>query len=239
MRETLLAFLALSIATTMSLGIMSASIQNSVKQVNREFEVYASAVAAHIMDYAGSRSFDQRTTPDAWLNQGAVPSVDGRPDSTQFTMADSFGMTPACNLFEPFNNVVICDDVSDLHSDTLWQSYQYPVEIVGTDTTFVPFEVNVKVSYVDAASPDAVLSAAYRTPVKKVTVEVRSVQHTQENIPGGAVKIERLITFDQDMAQEQSLTAVEVCFDGVTRHVSSMLVPVYERLGGVTGGCVE
>ena len=66
MRETILALLALSIVTTMSLGIMSASLQNSIKQIDREIEVYGSAVASHVLDYAGSRSFDSRTTPEKW-----------------------------------------------------------------------------------------------------------------------------------------------------------------------------
>ena len=188
MRETILALLALSIVTTMSIGIMSASLQNSIKQVDREMEVYGSAIAANVLDYAGSRSFDSRTTPNSWENFGSPGSP--LPDSTLFDLASSFGSTPDCNLYEPYRDVVICDDLGDIHMDPdEWQPYSYVVEIVDKDTLAIPFEVNTQVTYVNIAYPDSILPASVRTKTKKVTVQVRSVQHRHDNSSSGLVTI--------------------------------------------------
>ena len=238
MRETLLAFLALSIVTTMSLGIMSASLQNSIKQVDREVEVYASAVGAHVMDYIGSRSYDQRTTPNEWLNSATPLMMGTVPDSAQYALAASFGSTPACNLFEPYKDTVICDDIGDVHLDSLWQRYDYVVEIVGTDTLVVPFEVNAQVSYVDASDPAAVLGPSVKTNTKKVTVTVRSVQHRLDNMAGGTVQLERLFSFDEAAAIAEALAAQKVCTkESTTLDVNPSMIPVYESMGGTAGPC--
>lgn len=234
MRETILALLALSIVTTMSIGIMSASLQNSIKQIDREIEVYASAVAAHVLDYAGSRSFDSRTTPNNWENFGEPA------DSTEFNLSSTFGSTPDCNLFEPYNDIVICDDMDDLHMGPGdWQPYDYVVEIVGTDTLVVPFVINTQVEYINLAYPDSSLSASVRTNTKKVTVHVKSLQHHQENLPGGSLTIERVFSYDRIAASAQSLAAVDVCpaGGGATLKVNRLLVPIYESLGGSAGPC--
>ena len=238
MRETLLAFLALSIVTTMSIGIMSATLQKSIKQVDREIEVYASAVAAHVMDYVSSRSFDQRTTPNSWINLGEPLTAGGRPDSTQYTLASNFGQPVGmCNLFEPWTDTVICDDISDVHMDSLWQPYQYVVEVNGADTLAIPFDVNVQVSYVDPDAPLTPLPPSARTTTKRVVVTVRSVQHHLDNMAGGVAIIERLMSFDRDAAIAHSTASVEVCYLSNTLNVNSLLVPIYEDLGGLAGPC--
>ena len=230
MRETILALLALSIVTTMSLGIMSASLQNSIKQIDREIEVYGSAVASHVLDYAGSRSFDSRTTPEKWKL--------GDPDSTDFSLFSTFGQSPDCNLFEPFNDTVICDDLDDLHMGVDdWQPYDYVVEIVDNDTLVVPFVVNTQVSYINIAFPDSVLPVTALTNTKKVKVRVKSLQHKLDNLHSGLVTIERVFTYNPNAAQAQALAAVEVCWAGSTIAVNRLLVPIYESNGGTAGPC--
>jgi|GEM_PF-3470584 len=232
MRETILALLALSIVTTMSLGIMSASLQNSIKQIDREIEVYGSAVASHVLDYAGSRSFDSRTTPENWISSGLDP------DSTEFSLASTFGQSPDCNLFEPFNDTVICDDIDDLHMGADdWQLYDYIVEIVDNDTLMVPFVVNTQVSYINIAFPDSVLPITALTNTKQVTVRVKSLQHKLDNMHSGLVTISRVFTYSQPAAVAQANASVEVCVGGNTIRVNRLLVPIYESNGGTAGPC--
>lgn len=231
MRETILALLALSIVTTMSLGIMSASLQNSLKQIDREIEVYGSAVASHVLDYAGSRSFDSRTTPENW-------GAGADPDSTEFSLFSTFGQSPDCNLFEPFNDTVICDDIDDLHMGVDdWQPYDYIVEIVDNDTLIVPFVVNTQVSYINIAFPDSLLPVTTLTNTKKVTVRVKSLQHKLDNMHSGLVTIERVFTYNPIAATAQFNASVEVCWGGDTIDVNRLLVPIYESNGGTAGPC--
>ena len=232
MRETILALLALSVVTTMSIGVMSASLQNSIKQVDREIEVYSSAVAANVLDYAGSRSFDSRTTPESWDNSGS-PS-----DSTQFDASSSFGSNPDCNLYEPYNDVVICDDVGDLHMESNeWQPYQYVVEVVDGDSLIIPFEVNTRVQYIDLAYPDSTLPSYVRTNTKRITVKVKSKLHDSDNRSGGLVTIERIYAYNGDVAAKHHQASVEVCTGGDTIRANRLLVPIYEKLGGSAGPC--
>ncbi len=229
MRETILAVLALSIVTTMSLGIMSASVKNQIQQIDREMEVYASAVAMNVMDYVSSRSFDERTTPNEWRSQVS------EPDSSEFSFIGDFGTVPACNLFEPYNDTVVCDDIDDVHmADTAWQPYPYVVDTLGT----IPFEVNTRVMYADASSPDVVLRPTARTNTKKVVVSVRSVQHHLEGRHGGSVTVERLITYDKDVAEARENASVPVCTSGgETVYIDETQVSIYESLGSIPGTC--
>ena len=158
----------------------------------------------NVLDYAGSRSFDSRTTPNSWENFGSPGTP--IPDSTQFDLVSSFGSTPNCNLHSPYLDVVICDDLGDLHMDSgEWQPYTYVVEVVDGDTLSIPFEVNTQVSYVNIAYPDSTLPSSVRTKTKKVTVQVRSVQHQHENSARGKVTIERMFTYDADAAIRSTL----------------------------------
>ena len=204
-------------------------------------EVYGSAVAAHVLDYAGSRSFDSRTTPNSWENFGSpvVSSSSLITDSTQFDLPSSFGSSPDCNLYKPYNDSIICDDLGDLHMGADdWQPYKYVVEVVNKDTLSIPFEVNTQVSYVNIAFPDSTLPASVRTNTKKVTVRVRSVQHHLENSSRGQVTIERMYTYDGDVAFEQHKASVLVCDGGGNElHVNRLLVPIYENQGGTAGPC--
>lgn len=227
MRETILALLALSIVTTMSLGVLSTSIHSQLQQIDREIEVYASGVATQVMDYIGSMSFDERTTPDKWKSMGT-------PDSTEFDAFSQFGSATDCNLFEPFSDTVICDDIDDAYMDTLWQPYTYNVDTLGT----IEFEVNAQVYYVNIANPDSVLTGTTRTNTKKVIVNVRSTRHHQENRNGGYVQLERLITYDPIAAAAHAQAAVPVCSgSNVTKYVNNLHVPIYLNQGYSNGAC--
>lgn len=229
MRETILALLALSIVTTMSLGVLSTSIHSQLQQVDREIEVYASGVATQVMDYISSRSFDERTTPDKWKSLGEPA------DSSQFDAFSQFGTggVTKCNLFEPFNDSIVCDDIDDAHMDTIWQPFTYAVDTLGT----FDFEVNAQVFYVDIATPDSVLTGATRTNTKKVIVNVRSAQHHQNNRPGGFVQLERLITYDPVAASAHALASVPVCSGSTTIYVNNLQVPIYLSQGASAGAC--
>lgn len=232
MRETILAVLALSVVTTMSLGIMSTSIQNSIKQIDREIEVYGSAVAGYVMDYVGSLSYDERTIPENWENQSEVG------DDSEFAAFVTFGQSPDCNLFEPYKDVVICDDIGDVHMGNRdWQLYNYLVEVVNGDSLVIPFEVNTQVTYVDPANPDSTLPPSAKTKTKKVVVTVQSVQHRLDNLFGGKVTIERLYSYDKDLAAAHLTAAAEVCDGSNTLKVNPLLVPIYERRGASSGPC--
>lgn len=227
MRETILALLALSIVTTISLGVLSTSIHSQLQQVDREIEVYASGVATQVMDYISSRSFDERTTPDKWKSLGEPA------DSSQFDAFSQFGSATACNLFEPFNDTVICDDIDDAHMDTLWQPFTYAVDTLGT----IDFEVNAQVYYVNITNPDSVLTGVTRTNTKKVIVNVRSVRHHQENRAGGFAQLERLITYDPIAASAHALASVPVCSGSTTIYVNNLQVPIYLSQGASAGAC--
>ncbi len=142
MRETILALLALSIATTMSLNVLSSSIQSQMTHIDREYEVYASNIATQVLDHITSRAFDERTTPNNLAISGTGP------DSTEFTLQSGFGSLAGCNLYQPYLDTVICDDIDDLHMpDSVWQTVNYVA-----DALSFPFEVRADVKYVLSAN---------------------------------------------------------------------------------------
>ena len=236
MRETILAVLALSVVTTMSIGLMSASIKNSIVQVDRELEMYASAVGSQVMDYVSSRSFDQRSTPDRWIKMGAVDM----DDSTQWALTSSFGMPVGveCNLYEPYKDTVPCDDVNDMHMDTMWQRVDHFVDFdADGDSLTVPFEINAQVFYADSSNPDSVLAVGTRTQFKRIVLNIRSVQHRLENRHDLQVTLQRMIAYNQVLADSRALAAIDVCDSGTTYHVDQTLVDVYVANGATVGTC--
>jgi hypothetical protein len=97
--------------------------------------------------------------------------------------------------------------------------------------------VNVRVSYVNSANPYEVLSSNTKTNTKRVVVNVRSVRHHRDNRAGGTLRLERLITFDQMVAEAHAEAALPMCLNTTTMYVNSWHVPIWESQGAASGVC--
>ena len=189
MSQTTLSILALATAMLIAIGQIRWSMQTQNRLVDDELEVMASGVARHVLEFAASRAFDERTTPPQWALLGAPTS------SADFDVSGDFGNVPTCNLADVVLNTVECDDIDDLNMDsTAWQVFPFIME---SDT--MNFEVNVLVFYVDDIDPEVQLSGASKSESKEIVVRVRSPLHVQQNrFKDGLVELRRVFTYDED-----------------------------------------
>ena len=189
MSQTTLGILALATAMLIAVGQLLWTAQTQHRLVDSELEVMASGMARQVLEYAESRSFDQRTTPAQWLALGEPTSA------LDFDVASSFGNTPVCNLSDLSINASGCDDLDDLHMDsTAWQTIPF---VMGADT--MNFQVNVQVFYVDDLTPETRLTGSNRSESKEMVVRVRSPLHLQNNrFTNGLVSLRRVFVYNID-----------------------------------------
>lgn len=129
MQQTLLALLALLIATLLSFNQQQSDVQNQGQVVRAEFEQMALGVAAESAQIIRSRAFDDATI--------GIPS-DSIVPSSEFTSSFSSG-----NDCEPFGGNTTCDDVDDFH-----EMVADPVSFTFPQGEF-DFTVEAEVRYVD------------------------------------------------------------------------------------------
>ena len=230
MRETILALLALSIASSISIALMSTGLQNRHSQLEREIGVMAAAAALQVMDYIDYLAFDERTTPQSINRRGLPPSG----EASSFSIAARFGSNPPCDIAQPYSDLAVCDDIDDVDmKPDEWQLVNFRLK----DSLVVPFEVNVQVIYLDTNSLK-VLPRHLRSDTKKVTIKVRSVLDVEEqNAKNDLVSIERYFTYDENRASALYDRATKVCQKNQTILVDHRLLPLYVRQGGKVGAC--
>lgn len=149
MQQTLLALLALLIATLLSFNQKQAAVQNQGQVVRAELEQMALGVAAQSTQIIRARAYDAATA--------GVPS-DSLVPTSEF--ADSFPTGKDC---EVFGGGTPCDVVDDFHEmGTATVPFTFP-------TGSFDFAVDVEIQYVDANLD----STGSRTDQKKIIVRVQ------------------------------------------------------------------
>ena len=195
MSQTTFAIMALAAAMLIAIAQIRWTMQTQYRLVDDELEVMASGIARQVLEYAESRSFDERTTPTAFLVSPPASPLD-------FDIPANFGNSPVCNFNDLALNLVECDDIDDLHMDsTVWQEIPF---VLQTDT--MKFEVNVEVYYVDDTNPETRLAGSSRSETKEIVVKVRSpIQVQQNRFTNGLVTIKRLFVYDFDKENDRAL----------------------------------
>lgn len=167
MSQTLLALLALSVGSLIMFNQQRARVHSHKNMIHHEVELAATGTAMHILEMAGSRSFDEATTPEGLLAAGAIappmtPSV--------FTPPSGFGApgrgAEGCNLIQPFRTPD-CNDVDDLHGLT-----DVPVQINLSSGHHLDFTASLTVTYVTGVGSET--PSLVPTNYKRVTLRMRS-----------------------------------------------------------------
>ena len=185
MPQTLLALLALVLASLLVFNQQRLATQAQTRMVTDEMELAASGLVSDVMEFAEARSFDEATTVVAIRASGVVPT-----NTSTFTAAGQFGAADrgatGCNLLRP-GLTLACDDVDDL-SGLTW----VPIEIDLADNRRVPFTVRIAVTYVLDATTQTASSVPTRH--KRVSIDVRSpfVRRGTSNV----MHITRVISYD-------------------------------------------
>lgn len=210
MTQTLLALLALVLASFLTFNQQRLTIRSQSNMVTDELELAAAGLASEAMAFIEGRSFDERSTPEKIRDaQGAVPD-----DPSQFSAPSTFGYDGACDYLHPANTPG-CDDVDDL-ADRDWTpvSIELARELVIDPATGKPypdsvrtreldFEIRTDVFYVDTA--DSMVPAALPTRHKRVMMDIRAGYVPGQ--PEGILRVTRVVSYDPikaDMDYENS-----------------------------------
>ena len=144
MQQTLLAFLALLIATLLSFSQQQSSVQNQRQVVRAELQQMALGVAMQTMEMVRARAFDSAvksgsSNPSDFAKEGNFGAVaDCRP------VVSARSDSPACDTIEDFH---VCE-VGTCEDDLPGNAYSTDFELAGGDR--FPFDVAVTVRYVDS-----------------------------------------------------------------------------------------
>ncbi|MFB6229652.1 MAG: hypothetical protein ABEL04_00725 [Salinibacter sp.] len=151
MKQTLLALVALLIATFLSFNQKQARMQSQGQVVRAEMQQMALGVAAQTLQVIRARDFDDATE--------GVPR-----DSIVPTSAFTEAPFSTGNDCQAFGGSDACDDVDDFHEmQTASIPFTFP-------TGKFDFDVDVRVRYVD---PDLQSTGGSRSSRKQVIVEVQ------------------------------------------------------------------
>ncbi len=187
MGQTLLAILALVLASLVSFNQQRNSISNYENMVQNEIEMAAAGTIMHILEFAGSRSYDDHSTPGVMYSRNYLPKYDD-----DFVALDAFGAADrggsGCDLMQPFQTAQ-CNDVDDL--DGL---RAVPVNAELSTGQSLPFTVDIDVEYV--MDREATQSSDESTLHKLVTVTAHS-----DYLPQGEVSIQRVVSYDPVKAE--------------------------------------
>lgn len=188
--------MALAITLLLSFNQLQSHTQSYARQIDDELEVMGSGVARRVLETAKLLSFDERTTPAEWLANGGVD-----PNITDFETSSAFGNVPACDLDEPINNTVDCDDIDDLDTGNTWQSI--PFVFPNGDSLY--FEANVRVHYVSPTDLDTPLGGTSKSEYKLLVVKLRSDLHTEQGrYLNGFIELSRVFNYKKDLAEERA-----------------------------------
>src|SRR5690554_4630403 len=156
MPQTVLAILAMIVATLMGLQQQRGAVHRQMHQIRNELSMQSTAVAEDLIRAIGSKAFDQAT---ADLGEGqTITSPAALTHPSQFGPYD----TPD-------------DDIDDFHGSVGEEYKARAIRVVNTESGEVRddtlrFAVDVRVSYADEINVESVQTQ--RSKVKKVTVTV-------------------------------------------------------------------
>lgn len=210
MPQTLLALLALVLASFLTFNQQRLAIRSQSHMVTDELELAAAGLASEAMAFIEGRSFDENSTPERIAAaSGAVPE-----NESEFSDPNTFGYDGDCNYLHPLDTPE-CDDVDDLAGrDWTPVSIELARELIIDPDTGVPypdsvrtreldFDVRTDVFYVDTAN--SMTPASGKTRHKRVTMDIRA-----NYVPGSAdgfVRVTRVVSYDPikaDMDYENS-----------------------------------
>lgn len=191
MPQTLLALLALMLASLLTLNQQRLTLRSQTNAVTDEIELAAAGLASEIVAFIEARSFDENSTPDAIHSAQKVPA-----SSTEFQQAAAFGAADrgdaGCNLLLPALTPE-CDDVDDLDGID-WT----PATIGLAHDRTLDFEVRTAVYYVD--DPKSMVKASGRTLHKRVVIDVRS-PYVEGDEADGLLRLTRVVSYDPIKAE--------------------------------------
>lgn len=187
MPQTLLALLAMILTSVLAFSQQQNVRNNYTHMVGNEIEMAASGAVMTVLEFIGSRSFDERTTPSAIEAAQTLPL-----DSTHLSAANRFGSydrgTGGCDLMEPFRTPD-CDDIDDLDGIT-----GQTISVTLSTGLTLDFEVDVEVDYVAVADMDAPITTP--TWFKRVIVSAAN-----DLLPFGQIQMERIFAYDPIKAE--------------------------------------
>lgn len=188
MPQTLLALLALVLASFLSFNQQRLSSRSHQNMVSSELELAATGLASEVIEMIGARAFDRTTAPEKIHNAGG--SVPSTPDG--FSPASSFGNNPDCDLLTPGNGAS-CNDVDDVH----WGGWR-PARVDLAHGRYLDFEVRTSVFYVTSA--ESMEPAPSPTLHKRVVMDVRT--DLVPSAPDGILRVTRVLSYDPIKAKK-------------------------------------
>lgn len=216
MQQTLLALLALLVASTTALNRQNAQVSDYRSMINQEMEILAGGIALHVMEMVGARAFDKRTTPVMIDLFGLPMSTSEFTPAFEFSKVESLDQMPAlqpeqilagealpldgvvgethnCNFEQPYLTP-LCNDVDDVATVT-WQAVPFTFH----DGHEVIMQVRIAVDYVEEGDPSLVTDIP--THHKRVIVEVRAPELTSgDSLPSASVHLERVFSYSPERA---------------------------------------
>ena len=188
MPQTLLALLAMILATLVSFNQQRNAVMTYEAMLDNEIEMAATGVFMHVMELIGGRSFDERTTPEGIHAAGTLP-LDPAAD---FSAAGRFGSydrgSSGCDLEKAYVTPD-CDDIDDL------DGIRNAIVSARFDMNrSLDFEIDIDVDYVT----DAAFQVASSVPTrhKRVVVWARN-----PFLPYGEIVLERVYSYDPIKAE--------------------------------------
>jgi hypothetical protein len=191
MPQTLLALLALVVASLLIFNQQRLTTQAQTRMVTDEIELAASGLTSDILEFAEARSFDEATTPPVINAAQSVPaSADRFSAATLFGPADRGAA--GCDLLQP-GLTPECDDLDDLGGLA-----SVPVDVVLANDRRVPFTATLTVDYVTDA--ESMTPSPARTLHKRVSISLRSpfVRRGQSDV----LRATRVISYDPVKAEK-------------------------------------
>lgn len=191
MPQTLLAVLALVLASVVTLNQQRLRVRAHQTMVEEEMELAATGTSMNILELVAARSFDETTTPEGMEGESRL-APPTRPDG--FARPNRFGWSGQCDLQFPVNTPG-CDDVDDLHMSG--RDEWVPVRVGLSGGNWLDFTAYVTVDYVTGVGGETPSSDP--TLFKRVTLRMRSdlVDEGQRDI----LELRRVVAYDPVKAE--------------------------------------
>jgi hypothetical protein len=187
MPQTLLALLALALASLLTFNQQRLTVRSQQGMVGNEIELAAAGLASEVLELIGARSFDEETTPERIAAaSGVIPY-----SPSGFSDASSFGVAGGCDYLVPANTPA-CDDVDDVGGSD-WT----PVAVGLARGRSLEFDIRTDVFYV--ASTTSMEPADAPTRHKRVILDVRSPYVTTGT--GEVLRVTRVFSYDPVKAE--------------------------------------
>ena len=191
MPQTLLALLALVLASFLTFNQQRLTIRAQTNMLTNEIELAATGLGSEVMEFIAARSFDEQSTPRAVYEGGDKAPV----SASQFKAASTFGAADrgasGCDFMDPAVTPE-CDDVDDVDG-TDWT----PVTISLAQGRELEFEIRTEVFYVDDA--ESMTPASGQTLHKRVILDIRS-KYVTASETSGLYRTTRVVSYDKTKA---------------------------------------